>query len=69
MAATNQYAKYIAQLEHGAKKGDPCSQYELGDCYFNGTKGLAKDYKAAANLFTQSAQKKYSKAQLMLGTC
>ena len=46
----------------------PAGQYNLGNCYYNGT-GAERSYDRAADLYKQAAREGYAAAQYRLGHC
>ena len=61
--------KPIANIRAEAENGDAKSQYELGNAYFYGKLGMAKDYVEAVQWFRKSAEQNFAKAQMTLGVC
>jgi len=59
----------IANIRAEAESGVAKSQYELGNAYFYGKLGMAKDYVEAVQWFRKSAEQNFVKAQMTLGVC
>ncbi|RIA81657.1 hypothetical protein C1645_836628 [Glomus cerebriforme] len=50
-----------------AEKGDPTSQYYIGNCYYNGTN--IQDYNMASEWYSKSSEGGNTRAMYMLGEC
>ena len=61
-------AKYSAELQAQADKGDEDAQFQLGDCYFFGL-GVKKDQREGVAWYRKAAEQGQMKAQFNLGGC
>lgn len=59
----------LNELKERAEKGDPKAQYDLGECYWNGTNGVSQDYQMAVKYYEKSADQGYTDAIYSLGYC
>ena len=55
------------QFIKAAKKGDPEAQYQIGQCYERGGRGVEKDLNLAFEWFSKAASQGLAKAQCDLG--
>ncbi|MCT7461342.1 sel1 repeat family protein [Aliarcobacter cryaerophilus] len=63
------YKRSRQWYEKAAEKGDPAAKYNLGRMYLGGEEfSVYHDHEKAVDLFLQSANQGYTKAQLKLGT-
>jgi len=53
----------------GAVKGNAEDQYQLAECYYQGSEGVKRDKVAAAAWFGKAAAQEHAGAQCELGTC
>ena len=58
----------FGELKARAKRGEAETQFEVGNCYFNG-QAVAKDEKEAMNWWRKAAQQNHPRAQNNLGFC
>lgn len=56
IAAMPAFAQNFKELEKKAKSGDAAAMVELGNCFFNGTEGAAKDAKKAKDWYEKAAK-------------
>ena len=61
-------AKYSAELQAQAEKGDEDAQFQMGDCYFFGL-GVKKDQREGVAWYRKAAEQGQMKAQFNLGGC
>jgi TPR repeat protein len=63
------YSKELAELLAKAETGDAKAQNELGEAFFAGKLGVAKDCAAAVRWFRKAADQNHPAAQSNLGDC
>jgi TPR repeat protein len=61
--------KLLAEIRARAEKGDAQLQSALGEAFYFGYEGVAKDYVEAVNWFRKAAEQNVAPAQYNLGTC
>ena len=66
--AKQDFAQAINHYQKAAQRNLPAGQYNLGNCYYNGT-GTERSYDRAADLYKQAAREGYAAAQYRLGHC
>ena len=59
----------IEWLEKAAENNYPPAQNQLGELYYDGNYGIAKDFNKAVEWFRKAADKGYAEAQFNLGVC
>ncbi|MBQ7690899.1 MAG: SEL1-like repeat protein [Muribaculaceae bacterium] len=59
---------YSATLVSQAEHGNAQAQFDLGECYANGS-GMAQDNTEAVRWFRKAAEQGHAKAQVQLGEC
>src|ERR1035441_3024310 len=61
--------KLLADIRAKADKGDAQSQVELGNTFYSGNLGAAKDEAEAVKWFRKAAEQNHAEAQNWLGFC
>ena len=59
----------IEELMNRAEQGDANAQYDLGECYWNGTDGVTQDFRMAAYYYELAADQGHIEAIYSLGFC
>ena len=65
-AAAGDFGRYLADLEAGARQGNPVAQTELAT-KFEYAEGVPKDLQRAQELFCRAAREGFAEAQFQLG--
>jgi hypothetical protein len=62
-----QQQHFMSLWRHSAENGDAGAQNNLGRCYYNGSGGVAKDYKQSFDWFNKSALQGNANAMNSIG--